>query len=79
VRLHFFACAPRDPAQTPAARFRWVAAAELDNYRFPPANAALVNHLRKGDGGRRKAEEGIRNSQRGIRNSMDEDPLGGTS
>jgi mutator protein MutT len=45
VELHFFACRPVEPGQTPHARFRWVAAAELSRYEFPAANAALVKRL----------------------------------
>lgn len=45
VRLHFFRCAIVEAERPPAARFRWVEAAELDRYRFPPANAELVARL----------------------------------
>lgn len=45
LALHFFACRPRDPAQTPMAPFRWTPAAELASYRFPEANAALIEQL----------------------------------
>ena len=48
LRLHFFACVLADdgagPQQTPE-RFRWVTAAELDGYRFPPANAVILRML----------------------------------
>ncbi len=46
VRLHFFACEPvLAPSDTMPPRLRWVAAAELGEYRFPPANAALIARL----------------------------------
>ena len=45
VELHFFACRPVDAGQTPAERFRWVAAEELASYEFPAANAELVKRL----------------------------------
>ncbi len=45
LRLHFMACAPTaEPLYLPA-RFRWVPAMELSQYRFPPANAALLELL----------------------------------
>ena len=47
VRLHFFAARPRDEAQSAASPFRWVPIAELTNYRFPPANAAVLRQLEK--------------------------------
>lgn len=49
VRLHFLACelvAEQDPLPE---RFRWVSPAELDAYAFPPANAALLAMLRRGE------------------------------
>ena len=46
VCLHFFACEPLERAlDTLPARFRWVAARELSDYQFPPANAALLARL----------------------------------
>jgi 8-oxo-dGTP diphosphatase len=45
VRLHFFAAEPLDPAQLPAAPFRWVPLADLRSYRFPPANARVLEQL----------------------------------
>ena len=45
VRLLFFACRPLDPEQSPTPPFRWVPAAELGQYAFPEANAALVEYL----------------------------------
>lgn len=46
VRLTFIACRPLDPAQTPAAPFRWVPLAELPNYEFPEANGPVLAMLR---------------------------------
>ncbi|HEX4143053.1 MAG TPA: (deoxy)nucleoside triphosphate pyrophosphohydrolase [Pirellulales bacterium] len=51
VELHFFACRPAVADQTPAARFRWVKAADLLRYEFPAANAALVKRLATGRAG----------------------------
>ncbi len=53
LRLHFFACTLRNagtgtPAPTLAERFRWVPAAELSQYEFPKANAALIELLQRG-------------------------------
>ena len=46
VCLHFFACEPIAPAvDSLPPRFRWVAAEELGDYRFPPANAPLLRQL----------------------------------
>lgn len=46
LHLRFFACQLVDPATTAAPeRFRWVSAAELPTYRFPPANSALLGRL----------------------------------
>lgn len=42
VALHFFSCAPRDPAQTPRAPFCWVAREALRNYEFPSGNRGLL-------------------------------------
>ena len=49
VRLHFFACEPvlAPPPELPP-RLRWVFAAELGEYRFPLANAAIVALLQAG-------------------------------
>lgn len=49
LRLHFFACTlamppksePPDERAAPDG-YRWVSAAELQDYEFPPANRALV-------------------------------------
>jgi len=46
VLLHFFACRPRDASQTLRAPYRWIPAADLDRYEFPPANAELLLRLR---------------------------------
>ncbi len=45
VRLHFFACTSVAERRPLPKRFRWVAAAELGAYQFPPANAALLERL----------------------------------
>jgi mutator protein MutT len=45
VHLSFFCVTPVDPAQAPAAPFRWVPIGELGDYRFPPANAGIVQQL----------------------------------
>jgi mutator protein MutT len=42
VRLHFFACEPVEQQRTLPSRFRWAAVVELAQYKFPPANAALL-------------------------------------
>ncbi len=45
LELHFFACAPVDPAQPPRAPFRWIARDELGRLRFPEANTAIIKRL----------------------------------
>jgi 8-oxo-dGTP diphosphatase len=45
LRLHFFAATPLEPAQTPRKPFHWVAIANLQSYRFPPANAGILAKL----------------------------------
>jgi 8-oxo-dGTP diphosphatase len=45
LRLHFFAAAPCNPDQQPAAPFCWIALADLKNHQFPPANAAVLAKL----------------------------------
>ena len=45
VRLHFFACTPREPAALPKPPFTWVPAAGLAELPFPAANAHLVKEL----------------------------------
>jgi 8-oxo-dGTP diphosphatase len=45
VRLHFFACTPREPAGRPKPPFVWVPAARLAELPFPAANADLINEL----------------------------------
>jgi mutator protein MutT len=47
VRLRFFACTIEKEERTLPARFRWIARRELGDYRFPPANAALIERLRE--------------------------------
>lgn len=48
LQLHFFDCRPRAPGQPPRAPFRWALANELPRYRFPEANAALIERLVNG-------------------------------
>ena len=50
VRLHFFACSPTAQRRPLPERFRWVATSQLHEYRFPPANAALLEQLLSGRG-----------------------------
>jgi 8-oxo-dGTP diphosphatase len=45
VRLHFLACTPRDLQATPREPFHWVPRSALGEYRFPPANDALLRML----------------------------------
>ncbi len=45
VRLNFLAAEPINEQRLPE-RFRWVRRDELDNYKFPPANATLLEQLR---------------------------------
>lgn len=49
LRLHFFLCAPADPARPPADRFVWVRCGELDRYEFPPANRQVIDRLMHND------------------------------
>ena len=46
LSLAFFACRPLDASQQPKPPFEWVAAARLAEYKFPPATAALLEHLK---------------------------------
>jgi len=48
VRLHFFNCTILDgePAALGVANLRWVAAADLSQFNFPPADTALIAKLR---------------------------------
>jgi mutator protein MutT len=45
LRLHFLACEVIDQRSVLPDRFRWASAQELGDYRFPPANQALLDHL----------------------------------
>lgn len=47
VQLHFIRCALTDDSPRPREGIRWVTAAELTNDDFPPANAPLLNFLRR--------------------------------
>jgi mutator protein MutT len=51
VHLRFFAAEPLDPAQLPASPFSWVAIANLLSYRFPPANASVIQRICTASGG----------------------------
>jgi mutator protein MutT len=48
VHLEFFVCHWRahEPQPLGCAQFQWVGPDELDHYRFPPADAALLVRLR---------------------------------
>jgi len=48
VRLHFFACVGVKQQRPLPDRFRWVAAGELGQFAFPPANAELLARLTAG-------------------------------
>ncbi len=48
VRLHFFACQQHCQLRPLPQRFRWVARAELADYRFPAANDGVLAQLMKG-------------------------------
>ena len=45
VEVTFIMCRPVSSAEELQAPFRWVAAADLPEYRFPSANAALIRQL----------------------------------
>jgi mutator protein MutT len=45
VHLHFFACRPLDPGQTPRAPFRWAPRDQLSRYEFPAGNERLLRYL----------------------------------
>jgi hypothetical protein len=47
VELHFFDCTPEDRSAEPSpeAGFRWVAAKDLCDMRFPEANEPVVRQL----------------------------------
>ena len=46
LRLHFLDAIPTDPDSPPRPPFRWIPIAELDQYRFPPANAKVLETLK---------------------------------
>lgn len=46
LRLHFLDATPIDPEASPRPPFRWIPIADLDMYRFPPANAAVLKRLK---------------------------------
>jgi 8-oxo-dGTP diphosphatase len=48
VDLHFFLCRPAVPRVPPQRGFRWVAADELSQLRFPEANAPVIEMLTRG-------------------------------
>lgn len=45
IRFHAFAAEPLQADVTPRGPFRWVPCPSLSQYRFPPANATLVDQL----------------------------------
>lgn len=45
MRVHFLACVPARQRGPLPPRFRWVPRGELCRYRFPEANAALLEQL----------------------------------
>ena len=45
LELHFLAARLLDVNALPRAPFRWVPRNTLNQYRFPPANAALLEYL----------------------------------
>ena len=50
VHLHFFDCTilRGEPQPLEVADLRWVKAAELDDFEFPPADVELIRKLRSG-------------------------------
>ena len=50
IRLHCFLCRilSGEPKAVECAGWRWVAAAELAQFRFPPASGPIIEALRKG-------------------------------
>ena len=48
LRLHFLDAVPTDPDSPPRTPFRWIPIVELDLYRFPPANATVLETLKAG-------------------------------
>ena len=50
VHLHFFDCTilRGEPQPLEVADLRWVKAAELDDFEFPPADVELIRRLRSG-------------------------------
>lgn len=52
VRIHFLDAVPLNLEETPSTPFRWVPLIELDRYRFPPANAAVLAALKVDSSGR---------------------------
>ena len=49
VRLRFFRCRlENEPRAAEGQELAWVAPGDLDRYRFPPADDALVTRLRRG-------------------------------
>ncbi|NLS91859.1 MAG: (deoxy)nucleoside triphosphate pyrophosphohydrolase [Planctomycetaceae bacterium] len=48
VRLHFVEAVAAETESRPRLPFRWVPIAELGEYRFPPANAGVLQALKAG-------------------------------
>ncbi len=47
LRLHFVDAVPTEPKSPPRSPFRWVPIADLDDYRFPPANISVLEALKR--------------------------------
>ena len=45
LRLHFLEAVPVESDSSPRPPFRWTSVAELEQYRFPPANVAVLQML----------------------------------
>lgn len=46
LRIHFVHALPVDTESLPRSPFRWVPITDLDEYRFPPANATVLEMLK---------------------------------
>ncbi len=45
LRIHFVNALPVNPESPPQSPFRWIPITELHEYRFPPANDAILESL----------------------------------
>ncbi len=59
VELHFFHCAPIDPARPPREPFRWVRRAELAALEFPAANRAILDRIAESFTTKARRHEGL--------------------